>query len=388
MEGGKMYEEYRISELVNETLTKVIDKAQHNHERLSSIKKLQSIEEVHEYEQLSKDLEEEYRKSVQVIEDTFEPARTHWIQLQKSNKQGLAIRSCFLLMLEKYPHVRPIWGFGKTIDDGKDDAWKPELVEDFYFRHHCASLQAAMNMIIKNKDDRNGLRRMLNEMGGHHFFYDACEPHFEIFRECFLAGMKMVLNGGDALDEEIEQSWIMLLETIRTHMSEGIEIQRLNYLSQTIIPAEMDEVKEHWKRVREFGLEKAGIILCDVACKKYKELIRSHNLRMKLPSGAEKGSTSYKLLASQIVQAFDQTIESYRVEDGFCGLVENIRDFVVTFLVVDVSPPLMRRAIIEGLVFMLSQVLRISHVKEDFVHIWNKIYRVMEQAMIANIIDY
>nr|ABO31389.1 globin [Caenorhabditis elegans] len=209
---GKMYEEFRITQLVNETLTTVIEKVQTNHEKISTKAKPRPLsainEEIREYDQLSRELEKDYRRSMRIVDDDFELARTHWIQLQKSNKQGLAIRGCFLTMLEKYPQVRPIWGFGKRIEGRGDETWKPEIVEDFYFRHHCASLQAALNMIIQNKDDKSGMRRMLNEMGAHHFFYDACEPHFEVFQDSLLESMKLVLNGGDSLDDDIEQSWI------------------------------------------------------------------------------------------------------------------------------------------------------------------------------------
>lgn len=37
---------------------------------------------------------------------------------------------------------------------------------------------------------------------------------------------------------------------------------------------------------------------------------------------------------------------------------------------------------------MLCKILSIKHVKEDFLHIWKKVYRVMEQAMVANIVEY
>ncbi|CAP29202.2 Protein CBR-GLB-5 [Caenorhabditis briggsae] len=389
---GKMYEEFKITQLVNETLTTVIENVQNNHDKISTKAKPRPLsaihEEIREYDQLSRQLEKEYRKSMRIVDDDFELARAHWIQLQKSNKQGLAIRGCFLTMLEKYPQVRPIWGFGKRIEGRIDETWKPELVEDFYFRHHCASLQAALNMIIQNKDDRNGMRRMLNEMGAHHFFYDACEPHFEVFQDCLLESMRLVLNGGDALDDEIEHSWICLLQTIRLHMGEGIEIQRANYLSQCLIPKEMEEVKENWKKVELYGFRKAGITLCESAFKSYSELLKTHNLKMTLPIEANKTSQSFLALSDQIMMALDKTIQSYTPEDGFMNLIQEIRDFVIKFLVVEVCPPLIRKSFIDGMIHMLCKILCIKHVKEDFLHVWKKVYRVMEQSMIANIVEY
>ncbi|EGT47090.1 hypothetical protein CAEBREN_05847 [Caenorhabditis brenneri] len=127
-----------LSNNINETLTTVIENVQINHDKISTKAKPRPLsainEEIREYDQLSRELEKEYRRSMRIVDDDFELARTHWIQLQKSNKQGLTIRGCFLTMLEKYPQVRPIWGFGKRIEGRIDETWKPELVEDFYFR--------------------------------------------------------------------------------------------------------------------------------------------------------------------------------------------------------------------------------------------------------------
>ncbi|KAF1751203.1 hypothetical protein GCK72_017757 [Caenorhabditis remanei] len=389
---GKMYEEFKITQLVNETLTTVIENVQINHDKISTKAKPRPLsaihEEIREYDQLSRELEKEYRKSMRIVDDDFELARTHWIQLQKSNKQGLAIRGCFLTMLEKFPQVRPIWGFGKRIEGRVEETWKPEIVEDFYFRHHCASLQAALNMIIQNKDDRNGMRRMLNEMGAHHFFYDACEPHFEVFQECLLESMRLVLNGGDSLDDEIEQSWICLLQTIRLHMGEGVEIQRANYLSQCLIPKEMEEVRDNWSKIESYGFRKAGILLCESAFESYSILLKMHNLSMTLPIEANKTSESFVALSDQIMKALDKTIKSYTPEEGFANLILEIRDFVIKFLVVEVCPPLIRKSFIDGMIHMLCKILNIKHVKEDFLHVWKKVYRVMEQSMIANIVEY
>ncbi|CAB3398959.1 unnamed protein product [Caenorhabditis bovis] len=382
-----MYAEYRQIEsesrkarnLVTEAITNVIDSV--------DIDTLSRTPSDFNKDDGSEETDVELLYDGDEVEDDYELARTHWIQLHKSNKQNLVLRSCFLVILDQYPHTRPIWTFGKRIEESEKD-WKAEFSEDFYFRHHCATLQAAINLILKSKDDVHSFRRMLNEMGAHHFFYDACEPHFDVFQECFIKGMKLVLNGPEALDDEIEASWNSLLRTIKIHIAEGIAIQRVNYLSQCLIPKEMEEVRENWAKVMEFGYQKAGDILCDVAFKSYTHLLKEYNLRMYLPPSTKRGTPAYEELSMQIMRAIGKTIESYTKEDGFCGLIEQIREFVVKFLIVDVCPPLIRRALIDGLVQMLSIVLDIEHVREDFVHIWKKVYRVMEQSMIANIIDY
>lgn len=35
-------------------------------------------------------------------------------------------------------------------------------------------------MVMENKDDPIGMRKLLNEIGAHHFFYDASEPHLDV----------------------------------------------------------------------------------------------------------------------------------------------------------------------------------------------------------------
>ena len=76
-------------------------------------------------------------KRFQFTEDSVlgedELARAHWMQLQKTNKQGIVIQNAFIHILSTYKHMRPVWQFGRKIDDTKDD-WKSRLYEDFYFR--------------------------------------------------------------------------------------------------------------------------------------------------------------------------------------------------------------------------------------------------------------
>ncbi|CAD6193694.1 unnamed protein product [Caenorhabditis auriculariae] len=303
--------------------------------------------EIHEFDITRLEEELSARWSFEEEEDEFEAARSHWIQLQKTNKQAIAVRSAFFYLLEKYPHMRPIWNFARNIDDC-EDMWKGELEDNFYFRHHCASIQAAITMIMENKDEPSNLRKFLNEIGGHHFFYDASEPHLEVFHESMIEGMKLVLNGADALDDAIEESWNELLKVIKLHICEGITIQRVNYLTNCMTTAEITEIKETWDKVREHGFESAGEMFCRTAFSKYTELLQKHNLTRKMPNYARIDSRKFKNFSHQIIQAVDKTIASYTKEDGFCGLIEEIQDFVVRFLVVDVCPPLIRKAFMEG----------------------------------------
>lgn len=147
-------------------------------------------------------------------------------------------------------------------------------------------------------------------------------------------------------------------------MGEGIEIQRANYLTQCLIPKEMEEVRANWMQVENYGFRKAGLLLCQSAFDNYSELLKTHNLSMTLPIEANKTSDSFVALSDQIMQvrlkhrvlenqynlkALDKTIQSYTPEEGFLNLIQEIKDFVIKFLVVEVCPPLIRKSFIDGI---------------------------------------
>ncbi|CAI4220977.1 unnamed protein product [Auanema sp. JU1783] len=313
-------------------------------------------------------------------------ARAHWIQLHKTNKQGLIVQNAFIHILTKYKHIRPIWHFGKNIEDSSDE-WKTMLYEDFYFRHHCASIQAGLTMVMENKDDSAGMRKLLNEIGAHHFFYDACEPHLDVFEEGIIESMKTVLHGVHSLDEQTEASWRMLLLEIKTYMSEGISIQRNTYLKQCMTGQEIDYIRKRWISVTEFGLLETGRQLCEIALRTYAELLNKYNINMPMPE-ISKSHENFDDFANLTISAIDLTIKSYRDDCGFSQLTSQLKDFVTTCLVLDVCPPLVRKSVMQGLINTLSKILGEEEMSDVNIQIWSKLYRVLEQAVIANIIDY
>ncbi|GMT11043.1 hypothetical protein PFISCL1PPCAC_2340, partial [Pristionchus fissidentatus] len=265
-----MYHEYRVHQLVQETIDIVMDATSSiDSEDGTSIK-----------EDLRSDMSEKGDSDLEADETHL--ARAHWILLHKVNKQGTVIQSTFEHLMTEYKHTRPIWQFGRNIDEHVV-TWSKELHEDFYFRHHCASVQAAITMIMENKDDSLALSRVLNEVGAHHFFYDAFEPHLQLFEDAMITAMKKVLTGIDKLDDETEKSWRILLQLTRTHLVEGISIQRTSYLKQAITPQEHTEITEIWARVEEYGLEEAGIRLCKTAFETYKALLAQYDLSLPIP---------------------------------------------------------------------------------------------------------
>ncbi|KHJ93828.1 hypothetical protein OESDEN_06254 [Oesophagostomum dentatum] len=206
---------------------------------------------------------------------------------------------------------------------------------------------------MENMDDREYLQKLLNEIGAHHFFYDACEPHLDIFIDAIMTTMKKQLVGPNKMDEDAEQSWRLLLNDVRTFMSEGIAIQRNVYLRQCMTPFEMADIRSKWEKIVEYGLQEAGEILCETA-----------------------------------IQAFDVTVKAYSEETGFCTLPDKVKDFVVKCMVLETCPTFARRAMMEGMFTMLSRIFGDEEFKENVMRTWSKLYRVLEQAIIINIVEY
>ncbi|KAL6742423.1 hypothetical protein Aduo_015573 [Ancylostoma duodenale] len=383
-----MYREYRVRELIDETMKSVMEAAcSFDSDRVTVIDNAGGVRTVEQFDistDVTEESEEEFSDSGLVLE-VGDMARAHWIQLQKLNKQANVIQSTFVYMLEKYKHIRPIWQFGMKIDDTNPD-WKLKLYDDFYFRHHCASVQSAITMIMENMDDRECLQKLLNEIGAHHFFYDACEPHMDIFIDSMITTMRKQLVGANKMDAGSEQSWRLLLKDVKTFMNEGIAIQRNVYLRQCMTSPEMEGIRSKWETVVEFGLVEAGEILCDKAIETYDKLLETHNMRMDTPLG--RSSAVFKQFAEHTMKALDVTVMSHSETTGFCTLPEKIKDFVVACMVLDICPTFARRAMMDGMFTMLSRVLGDQDLNESVLRTWSKLYRVLEQAIIVNIVEY
>ncbi|KAK5968661.1 GLOBIN domain-containing protein [Trichostrongylus colubriformis] len=312
-------------------------------------------------------------------------ARAHWIQLHKLNLQTPLVQSALLYIVENYKHVRPIWQFGLKIDETSPE-WKTVLYNDFYFRHHSASIQSAITMVMGSLDDRECMRKLLNEVGAHHYFYDACEAHLELFEQAMLHTLRTSLTGDSKMDAATEQSWVEFLKDVKTYIGEGIAIQRNTYLRECMTPNEMIDIRSKWEKIIDFGLPEAGEIVCERAIKSYTKLIGMAKLEMMIPF--KRSSEVFTSFAEMIMQAFDVAIQSYSQGVGFCNLVTDIKEFVVKCMILDTCPALARKAILEGLFEMLQRVCGDSELKECARRKWNKLYRALEQAIIASIMEY
>lgn len=71
-------------------------------------------------------------------------------------------------------------------------------------------------MIMDALDDINQMEKLCQEIGAHHFFYDAYEPHLEIIQEGFIESMRLLLLGTtERLDEQMEHAWNQVGKKLR-----------------------------------------------------------------------------------------------------------------------------------------------------------------------------
>ncbi|KAI6200197.1 hypothetical protein M3Y96_00707400 [Aphelenchoides besseyi] len=302
-------------------------------------------------------------------------ARAHWIQFSKINLQNQVIQQMFINMLRDHPQTRPVWQFTRKVDIDNGD-WAKELSHDLQFRHHCNSIQAAFTMLMDNLDEPYGIAKLLQELGNHHFFFDTQESQLELMHEGFMKALKLVVEKPDELpDESLRRSWNKLWDLIKANMSIGISNQRQLYLTQCTTAIEMENVREMWMKVKESGLTKNGTIVTTTALKTYNELIARYKINLSLN-------------IDEHSDALEVTINYYTTERQFSGLPKTLKSFVHNCIVLDVCPTLIRKSFMDGLITMLTQVLGESAMTENVGHLWAKIYRVLEQAILTNIANY
>ncbi|CAJ0582059.1 unnamed protein product, partial [Mesorhabditis spiculigera] len=305
-------------------------------------------------------------------------ARAHWIQMHKVNKQTAVIEQTFLELLKSYRHLRPVWPFGRRIDP-EDESWEEHLSQDIYFKNHCGAIQAAFTMLMEHKDEPGCVSRLLNEIGAHHFYYDATESHFECFQVAFMAALKKKCTGSCRLDDEIESSWKTFLGEVKVKISEGIAIQRVNYLRIAVTSSEIAEVRQQWHTITEYGVEKAGLVLCKEAMLNYKALLHQYGLENQI-ADVDKDEETLHQFVKMTMAAFQTSVSCWTTNDGFMGLPALLKEYVMQCMLLDVCPTLLRKAVQHGLVKMLKKILGGDEVSEQIEQMWKKMYRVVEQV--------
>uniref|UniRef100_A0A0N4ZDQ5 GLOBIN domain-containing protein n=1 Tax=Parastrongyloides trichosuri TaxID=131310 RepID=A0A0N4ZDQ5_PARTI len=342
-------------------------------------------------------------------------ARAHWIQLFKVNMQQTIIAQTFINIAESYPHLKPYWTFMNTsrpfdtvdMDDLCDSESLDEdirkVVEsgtlqdsfnyinintkvsnDHKFGNHIATVQAAITIIMDNVDDYKGLIKIIREFGSYHFFYEAFEPHFYLFHTQFMIVLKSLLKDTlEEVDDKIEDSWNALFDELTNNMSYGVALQRHCYLKTAFTLDDMMVVEDDWYKIEQYGFNKMGDLIYDKMLVKYVMLIKSTNFDV--PVSIENEYEKFLVISHKLVYALQTTIKNYSYEDGFADLPEQVIEFTNNYTSVTSYPMLFRKAFCDALISALTVIIGNDSMKESKIHIWGKLYRILEQAIMTNI---
>uniref|UniRef100_A0AC34R126 Globin family profile domain-containing protein n=1 Tax=Panagrolaimus sp. JU765 TaxID=591449 RepID=A0AC34R126_9BILA len=307
--------------------------------------------------------------------DCIQLARAHWMLMSKNNgQQMLLCKQIFIDMIQKNPQTRPIWQFSRDLNFDNVD-WQEIVQKDNRFRHHCASLQAAITMIMDNLDDMHGMAKLLREIGAHHFFYDAYEPHMELMHDSFMNALNLTQG---PLEPDLVTGWNQFWLQIKTSIAYGIGIQRQNYLKECMTQPEMTSIRNMWDKVKERDLDEVGQKIVKYSLRSYQAYINKH--KIEYPINLPEDTLAFKLFSRQVFNALNLTIECYTPEKGFLYLPKKLKGFVTQCLMVEVCPTLIRKSFMEGLIKVLTEIYGENNMTEVTVHTWSKIYRILEQV--------
>uniref|UniRef100_A0A0N5B3E4 GLOBIN domain-containing protein n=1 Tax=Strongyloides papillosus TaxID=174720 RepID=A0A0N5B3E4_STREA len=348
--------------------------------------------------------------------DLFTIARAHWIQLFKVNMQHTVIAQTFINIAEQHPHLKPYWTFMRTsrpfdtIDvDSLDDDLESldedvrQVVNsgtlqdsstfitanlkdnhDHKFSNHISTVQAAMTILMDNIDDYKSFVKVIREFGSYHFFYEAFEPHFELFHQHFMAVIKKLLaNTTEEVDDKIEESWNALFEELKENMSYGVALQRHIYLKTAFTIDDILVVEDDWHKIEEYGLDKLGNLIYNRMIVKYVIILKDMDISLPIDINVE--YKKIKQISHQIIYALQTAIKNYSIEDGFANLPELVTDFTLNYTLVTICPMVFRKAFNDAFIHSLSKLIGNDTMKECKIHTWGKLYRILEQAIMTNI---
>jgi hypothetical protein len=111
---------------------------------------------------------------------------------------------------------------------------------------------------------------------------------------------KTIASGELALTKELRVGWLQLIDSIKRHVSRGIDRQRNKYLAQCVTKDEIGIVRKMWSAVRANGIDDAGHNLCGGALQAYDALIRKH--RMNYPIVVDRESDAFNQFVVDAMQ--------------------------------------------------------------------------------------
>lgn len=342
-------------------------------------------------------------------------ARAHWMQLHKTNMQLPVIARTFARLLQHQPHLRVLWPFSRQLEGGGCTLRMEHLLKSEAFRHHCQCYQASFTMIMDNVDDEPALSHILQQFGSNHFFYDCIEPHIRMMREEFFnALVDCLIGSSEELDEDIAEDWDALWSKIESNMRFGLKVQRHNYLAHCLTSNEMELLRAQWYRLAGAG---SGIVqlATSIGTAGAEPFINSIISFGMIEHDNQLTRCSFREMfvnaCRELLLAIEKAIALWEPSSGFLRLCNEIDAKCPNTdeLIHRVGAPLIRRAFIEALnkeLFILlnrDQPSPTVHILEEgvpienknvtkkfsatnasMIHTWTKVYRVVEQAIIAD----
>uniref|UniRef100_A0A0K0EBF3 GLOBIN domain-containing protein n=1 Tax=Strongyloides stercoralis TaxID=6248 RepID=A0A0K0EBF3_STRER len=346
----------------------------------------------------------------------FYKARAHWIQLFKINMQHTIIAQTFLNIIEEHPHLKPYWIFMKgfqpfetteinTIDE-ETESIDEDVKKVVYtgvlqdsstfitantkvnysqkFNNHISTVQAAITILMDNVDEYKSLVKIIREFGSYHFYYEAFEPHFELFHTHFMMVIKNVFkNTTEEVDKGIEDSWNALFEELKENMSYGVALQRHTYLKTSFTLDDIVMVTEDWVKIETYGLDKIGDLIYNKMIVKYLNILK--NMDIELPTNMNDEYLKIQEISNQFIYAIQIAIQNYTYGEGFANLPELLADFTNNYSLITISPMVFRKAFNYALINVLTMIIGDEQMKECRIHVWGKLYRILEQAIMTNV---
>ncbi|CEF70163.1 Globin-like domain and Globin, structural domain-containing protein [Strongyloides ratti] len=346
----------------------------------------------------------------------FYIARAHWIQLFKVNMQHTIIAQTFLNIIDEHPHLKPYWIFMRTskpfetikVNNVEDDTESLDedvkqvissgvlqdsstyitanlkINNEHKFNNHISTVQAAITIMMDNVDDYKSLIKVIREFGSYHFFYEAFEPHFELFHTYFMiTAKKLLVNTTEEIDKKIEESWNALFEELKENMSYGVALQRHTYLKTAITIDDMLTITNDWEKIEMYGLDKIGDLIYNRM--KFKYIVILKNMDIELPTDMEEEYKKIKEISHQLIYGLQIAIQHYSFADGFASLPELLTDFTFNHALITICPMVFRKAFNNALIYALTIIMGDNNMKECKIHVWGKLYRILEQAIMTNV---
>ncbi|KAL3105598.1 hypothetical protein niasHT_021701 [Heterodera trifolii] len=317
----------------------------------------------------------------------MQAARAHWMQLHKQNMQLVVLQRMFLRLLHRHAPFRALWPFARCFDTTKQKL--DELLASAAFRHFCAAYQTSFTLIMDNVDDEPSLCQILQELGANHFFYDANETHFKMMREEFLLSLdECVVGTNEQMNNELEQDWDQLWAKMESNLAFGLAVQRHNYLAHCVTGKEMATVRSQWQILLEAKcrIDSLGASVREGGIQTFTDGLNRIGLGIETKKEVER---QFAVAVNDLLWAMAQAIELWEPGTGFLRLCAEIdsRCGGAFDVIRTSSSALLRTAFIAGFSAELVAVVGESEASATVLHSWTKVYRVAEQAIIADGMD-